>query len=78
MTFESDHETPTSSVRDGVFTEVVDMPSQSWWPIVVAASAALALTMVLISHYAVAGFCLIPLLLAVAAWHCDEPEGQHV
>jgi len=78
MTFESDHETPTSTVRDGVFDEVVDMPSESPWPILVALFAALLLVMVLISHYAVAGFCLIPLLLCVAAWHCQEPEGQHV
>jgi cytochrome c oxidase subunit I+III len=78
MTFESDHETPTSTVRDGVLDEVVDMPSESPWPILVALFAALLLVMVLISHYAVAGFCLIPLLLCVAAWHCQEPEGQHV
>jgi len=57
---------------------VVDMPSESPWPILVALFAALLLVMVLISHYAVAGFCLIPLLLCVAAWHCQEPEGQHV
>ena len=66
------------TVRDGVFDEVVDMPSESPWPILIAASAGLALVMVLISHYAIAGFCLIPLLLCVAAWHMEEPEGRHV
>ena len=76
MTFESGHETPTSSVRDGIFDEVVDMPSDSWWPILVAASAALMFTMVLISHYAVAGFCLIPLLLCLIGWHTQEPQPE--
>jgi len=76
MTFESGHETPTSTVRDGIPDVVADMPSQSPWPIVVAASVALVITMVLISHYALAGFFLAPLLLALAAWHSEEP--QHV
>ena len=65
-------------MRDAAFDEVLEMPSESPWPILVAAFAAVALVMVLISHYAIAGFCLIPLLLCVAAWHSQEPEGRYV
>jgi cytochrome c oxidase subunit I+III len=74
MTFESGHETPTSTVRDGVFDEVVDMPSESWWPITVAVCTAFMFAMLITGHYAVAGFFLLGVLLALAAWHSQEPE----
>jgi cytochrome c oxidase subunit I+III len=74
MTFESGHETPTSSVRDGAFDEVVDMPSESPWPILLALCAALMFTMLLLSHYAIAGLFLLGALLALAGWHSQEPQ----
>jgi cytochrome c oxidase subunit I+III len=74
MTFEDGHETPTSTVRDGAFDEVVDMPSESPWPIVLALCAALTFTMVLVSHYAIAGVFLLGAMLALAAWHSQEPQ----
>jgi cytochrome c oxidase subunit I+III len=74
LTFESGHETPTSTVRDGVLDDVVDMPSESPWPITVALCAAFMFAMLLTSHYAVAGIFLLGVLLALAAWHSQEPR----
>jgi len=74
LTYESGHETPTSSVRDGALDEVAEMPSESPWPIVLAVCAAVALTMVLLSHYAIAGIFVGLALLALAGWHTEEPE----
>jgi cytochrome c oxidase subunit I+III len=74
MTFESGHETPTSTVRDGALDEVVDMPSESPWPITLALCAALMFAMVLTSHYAIAGIFLLFVLFSLAAWHWKEPE----
>jgi cytochrome c oxidase subunit I+III len=74
LTFEAGHETPASTVRDGAFDEVVEMPSESPWPIVVAFCTALVFAMVLISHYAIAGVFLLFALLAVAGWHSKEPQ----
>jgi hypothetical protein len=50
------------------------MPSESPWPIVLAFCAVLALTMILLSHYAIAGIFVLLALLALAGWHTDEPE----
>ena len=74
LTYEAGHETPTSTVRDGVFDEVVDMPSESPWPVTLAFFAALALVMVLISHYAIAGIFLLLVLFSLAGWHWKEPQ----
>jgi cytochrome c oxidase subunit I+III len=73
MTFEEGHETTTSSVRDGALAEIIEMPTESPWPITVALCAALMFTMVLISHYVIAAIFLGMALLAVAGWHSQEP-----
>jgi heme/copper-type cytochrome/quinol oxidase subunit 1 len=74
LTYEAGHETPTSSVRDGVFDEVVDMPSESPWPVTLAFFAALMFAMVLTSHYAIAGIFLLLVAFSLAGWHWKEPQ----
>jgi heme/copper-type cytochrome/quinol oxidase subunit 1 len=68
------HETATSTVRDGLLDEVVRMPSESGWPIVLAAVVLALFVMLLTSHIYVAAVfaCLAPLVLV--AWHMHEPE----
>ena len=70
------HETPTSTVRDGLLDEVVHMPSESGWPIVLAAVVSLLFVMLLTSHIYVAAIFACLGLLIVAAWHWHEPEQQ--
>jgi hypothetical protein len=68
------HETPASSVRDAELEEVLEMPSDSPWPIVLAALVAAAFVMLLAQHAVVACAFFGLALLALAAWHWKEPE----
>jgi cytochrome c oxidase subunit I+III len=67
------HETPTSTVRDGVLDEVIEMPAESPWPITLAFFMAVGFAMLLISHYVIALIFFGAAVLALAAWHSDEP-----
>ena len=68
------HETLASTVLDAHVDEVLEMPSESPWPIVLALCAALVAVFVLTSHYAIAGVFAVGMLLVLAAWHSQEPE----
>ncbi len=68
------HQTPTSTVNDAEPSEVVEMPAESAWPIVVAAVLTAAFAFLLTSHWATAGGLLVLLLLALAGWHAKEPD----
>ena len=68
------HETPTSTVRDGLLDEVVEMPSESGWPIVLAAIVSVLFVMLLTSHLIVAGIFAAVAALVLAVWHFREPE----
>jgi heme/copper-type cytochrome/quinol oxidase subunit 1 len=70
----SGHETPASTVRDGYWDEILEMPSESPWPIVLAFAVLLMFLMLLIAHYAVAAACGGIALLTLAAWHSKEPQ----
>jgi len=74
LVLDEGHETPASSVRDGYLDEVVEMPSESGAPIVLALCVTLMFTMLLISHFVVACVFAGLALLALAAWHWHEPE----
>jgi heme/copper-type cytochrome/quinol oxidase subunit 1 len=68
------HETPASTVRDGLLDEILEMPSESPWPIVLALCAALMFVMLLTSHYVIAGGFAGLALLVLATWHWEEPQ----
>jgi cytochrome c oxidase subunit I+III len=68
------HETPATTVRDARLEEVLEMPSDSAWPIVLAALVAVAFVLLLVGHLAAAGVFLGLALLSLAAWHWQEPE----
>jgi cytochrome c oxidase subunit I len=74
LTLEKGHETPTSTVVDGQLDEVVEMPPESAWPIVLAVTVTLVFVMLLLAHYLVAGFFAATALLALAGWHGREPQ----
>jgi cytochrome c oxidase subunit I len=67
------HETQASTVRDGYFDEVLHMPTESGWPIVVAFVVGIFFVMLLTQHYVVAGIFAGVAGLAVAAWNLHEP-----
>jgi hypothetical protein len=68
------HETPASTVRDAQLEEVLEMPADSPWPIVLALLVTLAFAMLLAEHVVVAAAFVALALLSLAAWHWQEPE----
>jgi cytochrome c oxidase subunit I+III len=68
------HETTISERLDGRIGEIVAMPHDSPWPIVLAAALGLVFTMLVIEKYAVAAAMGVLCLLALAGWHSSEPE----
>jgi cytochrome c oxidase subunit I len=74
LVLEEGHETPASTVRDGYFDDVLEMPPESPWPITIALAMTLVFAMLLTMHYVVAGIFGILALLGVAGWHAREPE----
>jgi heme/copper-type cytochrome/quinol oxidase subunit 1 len=74
LVLEHGHETTASTVRDGYLDEVLSMPPESPWPVVVGACVALLFASLLLSHYVVAWIFAGLALAALAAWHLKEPE----
>jgi hypothetical protein len=74
LVLDEGHETPASTVVDAVPDEVVEMPGESPWPLTVAVCTGVLFVMLLTRHYAVAGIFAAMALLALGAWHLQEPE----
>ena len=74
MTLERGHETPATTTLDADLAEVLDMPSDSPWPILLAGALAGIFVMLLTGHVVTAlvfaGLCGAIL----AAWQAEEPE----
>jgi cytochrome c oxidase subunit I+III len=76
LVFESGHETQASTVRDGVLDEVLEMPSESGWPIVLAFALSIVFIMLLTTHFVIAGVFIGISALVLAAWHLREPAEE--
>jgi cytochrome c oxidase subunit 1/cytochrome c oxidase subunit I+III len=74
MILDEGHETPATSVVDANLDEVLEMPSDSPWPIVVALMMSGVFAMLLSGHLIAAWVFLGLLVLAVGAWHSVEPQ----
>jgi len=74
--FDEGHETPATTVRDGYLDDVLEMPSESGWPIVIALCVTLLFVLVLLSHYVSAVAFAGIAALALAVWHWREPEPE--
>jgi cytochrome c oxidase subunit I+III len=72
------HETPVTTVNDGVLDEVVDMPAESPWPIVIGLLATLGFFMLLMGHYSIAGATLAVVGLALVGWHTEGSPHENV
>jgi cytochrome c oxidase subunit I+III len=76
LTLEEGHETPASTVADGVLDEVLEMPSESAWPIVLGACVTAAFVMLLTGHVVIAALLGGLVALALAGWHSQEPGSE--
>jgi cytochrome c oxidase subunit I+III len=73
LVFDTGHETPASTVRDGFLDDVLTMPSGSWWPLLTAACVTGVFAFLLTTHFAIAGIFGILTVLAILGWNANEP-----
>ncbi|HST16896.1 MAG TPA: cytochrome c oxidase subunit I [Gaiellaceae bacterium] len=73
LVLEHGHETPATTEQDAWLEEILEMPSESPWPLLLALCVALAFVMLLWSHPVVAAVFLGCGVLTLAGWHSDEP-----
>jgi cytochrome c oxidase subunit I+III len=76
LTLEQGHETQATTVRDGYLDEILEMPAESAWPIVLAAAVTIVFVMLLTTHFVVAGVFVGVAALVLAAWHAGEPPAR--
>jgi cytochrome c oxidase subunit I len=76
LTLEQGHETQATTVRDGYLDEILEMPGESPWPIVLAAAVTIVFVMLLTTHFVVAGVFVGVAALVLAAWHAGEPAAR--
>jgi cytochrome c oxidase subunit I len=76
LVFDEGHETPAATVVDAVPDEVLEMPSESPWPLALSVCVAGLFVMLLVRHFVVAGVFALLALLVLAAWHWKEPQEQ--
>jgi cytochrome c oxidase subunit I+III len=73
LVLDEGHETAASTVRDAWLDDILEMPSESPWPIVLAACVTGVFAMLLVSHYAIAGLFAALAALSLVGWHSREP-----
>jgi heme/copper-type cytochrome/quinol oxidase subunit 1 len=71
---EQGHEQPVSSPADGFFSEVVHMPHESPWPIVLALCLSLMFATLVIGKFWIAAIFVALCALSLLGWHSTEPQ----
>jgi cytochrome c oxidase subunit I+III len=74
LVLEQGHEQPAVTPVDARFTEIVEMPHDSPWPIVLALTLSLVFVMLVIEKYGAAAIMGVLCLLALLGWHSKEPQ----
>jgi heme/copper-type cytochrome/quinol oxidase subunit 1 len=74
MVLERGHETPASTAVDADWDEVLDMPSNSPWPPILAVALAGVFAFILLKLWIVSGAFLLAAFCVLAAWHGKEPQ----
>jgi cytochrome c oxidase subunit I+III len=74
LTLEEGHETIASTVLDADLDDILHMPSESPWPILLALSLAGIFALVLAGHIGSALVFVGVWALILGAWHWQEPE----
>jgi cytochrome c oxidase subunit I+III len=73
-TLEAGHETPASTAVDADWDEILEMPSHSAWPPLVALAMAGVFAMILLQQWFAAAIFVGILLCTIAGFHLKEPE----
>ncbi len=74
MTLQQGHETVATTVVDGEWDEILDMPSDSPWPFALGVAVAGLFGMLLGGHLFAAGVFALLAAVAIAKWHWVEPQ----
>jgi cytochrome c oxidase subunit 1/cytochrome c oxidase subunit I+III len=74
MVLDQGHEQPVTSPIDGWWTEIVEMPHDSPWPLVLALGLTLDFVFLLFHKWVVTGFASVLLAIALLGWHSNEPQ----
>jgi cytochrome c oxidase subunit 1/cytochrome c oxidase subunit I+III len=74
LVLDAGHLTPATTVLDGQWDEVLDMPSESPWPFLCGASLLLLFFMLLAGHLTSVWISLALVLLTLVGWHQREPQ----
>ena len=74
LTLEEGHEMPATTVRDADLDGILELPSESVWPLLVALPVTVVFVMLLTGHFFAAGIFGAVALLALAGWHSQEPQ----
>src|SRR3954447_24516276 len=74
LTLQGGHNTGATTVADAEWDEVLDMPSDSWAPILLAAAVAGIFAMLLTGHLLAAAVFGVLAAAALAGWHLREPQ----
>jgi cytochrome c oxidase subunit I+III len=72
------HQTPASTVVDAEWDEVLDMPSDSPWPITLAGALALVFVFLLTGHWVTAAAFAGAAAMVLGAWHWREAASDLV
>jgi cytochrome c oxidase subunit I+III len=73
-TLEQGHETAASTAVDADWDEVLEMPSNSAWPPIVALAMTAVFAMIILEQWFAAAVATAVLALTVAGFHLKEPE----
>jgi heme/copper-type cytochrome/quinol oxidase subunit 1 len=74
LVLDQGHEQVAVTPVDGRFDEIVQMPHDSPWPIILAVTVAAVFAALVISNFGVAAVLGILCLLALVGWHSQEPQ----
>ncbi|MFZ0343053.1 MAG: hypothetical protein WAL31_12060, partial [Gaiellaceae bacterium] len=74
MVLEHGHEQPVSSPVDGWWAEIVEMPHDSPWPILLALAMSIVFVLLLLHLWLGMCFALAGIVLVLLGWHGEEPQ----
>jgi cytochrome c oxidase subunit I+III len=74
LVLDAGNEQVATTPVDALAPEVVEMPHESPWPILLALALSLVFAALVVEQFAVAGVMVVLCLLTLVGWHAKEPE----
>jgi cytochrome c oxidase subunit I+III len=76
LVLEGGHRTTSSTPIDAHLDQILEMPSESPWPVTLGVLATIGFAFVLSNHLVMAAATLVLATAVIAAWHSAEPEAS--